>query len=77
MTPIPSTMKCLVINLDRSPDRLAHITAEFARIGITFERIAGTDAREHPNLVLQRWIADFCRFRRPIVVPLDPIDATD
>ncbi|TPM27182.1 glycosyltransferase family 25 protein [Mesorhizobium sp. B2-3-5] len=46
-------MKCLVINLDRSPDRLAHITAEFARIGITFERIAGTDAREYPDLVLQ------------------------
>jgi glycosyl transferase family 25 len=24
-----------------------------------------------------RWIADFCRFRRQIVVPLDPIEATD
>ncbi|MCA0034259.1 glycosyltransferase family 25 protein [Mesorhizobium sp. B263B2A] len=46
-------MKCLVINLDRSPDRLAHITAEFARIGIAFERIVATDARDHPELALQ------------------------
>jgi glycosyl transferase family 25 len=46
-------MKCLVINLDRSPDRLAHITAEFARIGITFERIVAIDARDHPDMVLQ------------------------
>lgn len=46
-------MKCLVINLDRSADRLAHMVAEFARIGIAFERVAGVDANEHPNLVLQ------------------------
>jgi glycosyl transferase family 25 len=46
-------MKCLVINLDRSPDRLAHVAAEFARIGIAFERIAAIDAREHPDLMLQ------------------------
>ncbi|TPM88547.1 glycosyltransferase family 25 protein [Mesorhizobium sp. B2-3-3] len=47
-------MKCLIINLDRSPDRLAHMTAEFARIGIAFERIAAIDARQHPDLGLQR-----------------------
>ena len=46
-------MKCLVINLDRSPDRLAHVTAEFARIGIAFWRIVAIDARDHPELVLQ------------------------
>ncbi|AZO56729.1 MULTISPECIES: glycosyltransferase family 25 protein [unclassified Mesorhizobium] len=46
-------MKCLVINLDRSPDRLAHIAAEFARIGIAFERVAAVDARQHPDLVLR------------------------
>jgi len=43
-------MKCLVINLDRSPDRLAHVTAEFARIGAAFERVAAIDARERPDL---------------------------
>lgn len=38
-------MKCLVINLDRSIDRLVEITTEFARIGVSFERIAAVDAR--------------------------------
>ena len=37
-------MKCLVINLDRSVDRLAGVTAEFSRIGVAFERVAGVDA---------------------------------
>ncbi|WP_296745153.1 glycosyltransferase family 25 protein [Mesorhizobium sp.] len=37
-------MKCLVINLDRSVDRLAHVTGQFARIGIGFERVAAVDA---------------------------------
>lgn len=37
-------MKCLVINLDRSADRLAHMTSQFARIGVPFERVAGLDA---------------------------------
>ncbi|WP_214472442.1 glycosyltransferase family 25 protein [Mesorhizobium sp. dw_380] len=46
-------MKLLVINLDRSPDRLAHMTAEFTRIGIGFERVAGIDTKQHPDLVLQ------------------------
>lgn len=43
-------MKCLVINLDRSPDRLAHITTEFARIGVAFERVEAIDARARPEL---------------------------
>ncbi|WP_051355327.1 glycosyltransferase family 25 protein [Mesorhizobium erdmanii] len=46
-------MKCLVINLDRSPDRLVHMIAEFARIGTAFERIAAVDARSHPELAQQ------------------------
>jgi len=46
-------MKCLLINLDRSPDRLAHMRSEFARIGIGFERVAGIDAKDHPDLGLQ------------------------
>lgn len=46
-------MKCLVINLDRSADRLAHMAAEFARIGVAFERVAAIDARCHPELEQQ------------------------
>lgn len=37
-------MRCLVINLDRSVDRLAHVTGEFVKIGIPFERVAAVDA---------------------------------
>ncbi|PBC09898.1 glycosyltransferase family 25 protein [Mesorhizobium sp. WSM3859] len=43
-------MKCLVINLDRSTDRLAHVTAEFERAGMTFERVAAVDALARPDL---------------------------
>ncbi|WP_245488904.1 glycosyltransferase family 25 protein [Mesorhizobium sp. M7D.F.Ca.US.004.03.1.1] len=34
----------MVINLDRSPDRLAHVTAEFAKIGVSFDRVPAVDA---------------------------------
>ena len=46
----PAQMKCLVINLDRSADRLAHIKGEFSRIGVGFERVAAIDAQERPDL---------------------------
>ncbi|WP_348645467.1 glycosyltransferase family 25 protein [Mesorhizobium sp. WSM4303] len=46
----PTHMKCLVINLDRSRDRLAHVSAEFARIGVAFERVTAVDARDRPDL---------------------------
>ena len=39
-------MKAYVINLDRSPDRLAHMRSEFDRVGVPFERFAATDARD-------------------------------
>ena len=39
-----TTMRCLVINLDRSADRLAHVTSEFAKIGVAFERVSAVDA---------------------------------
>jgi glycosyl transferase family 25 len=47
---IPLKMKCLVINLDRSLDRLAHMTAEFSRMGIAFERVAAIDAQDRRDL---------------------------
>ncbi|MBN9218244.1 MAG: glycosyltransferase family 25 protein [Mesorhizobium sp.] len=46
-------MKCLVINLDRSPDRLVHMTAEFNRIGTAFERVVAVDGYSHPELEQQ------------------------
>ncbi len=38
-------MLVLVINLDRAPERLAHMQREFARIGATFTRLAATDGQ--------------------------------
>lgn len=46
-------MKCLVINLDRSTERLANVATEFAKIGVPFERIAAVDAFEDlPSLAV-------------------------
>lgn len=39
-------MQILVINLDRSPERLAHFTAEANRVGVQFDRISAVDGRE-------------------------------
>ena len=38
--------KVLVINLDRSPERLASITEQLDRIGMDFDRVAALDGRE-------------------------------
>ena len=38
-------MKAYCINLDRRPDRLAHMTTEFAKAGIPFERIPAVDGQ--------------------------------
>jgi len=56
-------VKCFVINLDRSVDRLADVTAEFSRIGIPFERVAGIDAaRGAPFTALPLTGAEVCCF---------------
>ena len=34
-----------VVNLDRAPERLGRITAQMARLGLEFERLAAVDAR--------------------------------
>lgn len=38
-------MKCYLINLDRSPDRLEQMKAEFERLGLTFDRVPAVDGR--------------------------------
>jgi glycosyl transferase family 25 len=39
-------MKCYLINLDRSPDRLAQMRVEFERLGLTFIRVAAVDGKQ-------------------------------
>lgn len=38
-------MKCYVINLDRSVDRLSHVRSVFSDLNIEFERVSGVDGR--------------------------------
>lgn len=45
-------MRCLVINLHRSPDRLAHMYAQFKRFGAVFERVEAVDGKHLPDHVL-------------------------
>lgn len=45
-------MKAYCINLDRRPDRLAHMTTEFGKAGITFERIPAVDGQD-PEVVVE------------------------
>ena len=49
------SMKCYVINLAGSPERLAHMRQAFATIGVEFERFEAIDAArstQHPALPL-------------------------
>lgn len=45
-------MKTLVINLDRSADRLAHSHEQFGRVGIDFDRVQAVDGRTLKNEVI-------------------------
>ncbi len=43
-------MRVLVINLDRSPERLGEFQGEAARCGLAFERLAAVDGRALPEI---------------------------
>jgi len=48
-------MKILVINLDRSPERLAHMRAMFSEAGLSFERVPAVDSRELTDEDIAKW----------------------
>ena len=52
-------MKCLVINLDRSADRLAYIGAAFERLSVGFQRFPATDGAQLSEAVLDRILIQF------------------
>ena len=47
--PSSGAIPVYVINLDRSPERLAHMTAQLGRLGVNFERIRAVEGRELHN----------------------------
>ncbi len=48
-------MRVVVINLDRSPERLAEFGAEAARCGLDFERLPAIDGRLLADRDIARW----------------------
>jgi len=48
-------MKILVINLDRSPDRLQHMRTVFGEQGLAFERVPAIDAKTLSEAEIARW----------------------
>ncbi len=60
-------MLSYLINLDRSPSRLNFFTAQAARAGLTFERIAGVDGRSLDPAQLEAAIAPRYAFQ-----PINP-----
>jgi glycosyl transferase family 25 len=47
-------MRALLINLDRSPQRLAWMQAEFDRLGLQFERVTAIDGRDLSGADMER-----------------------
>lgn len=59
-------MKFYLINLDRSADRLAHMSAEFSRLGLDYVRIPAVDGRELPLETLETCVATDRRWTPPL-----------
>jgi GR25 family glycosyltransferase involved in LPS biosynthesis len=62
------TVPAIVINLDRSSDRLEHMAAQFARAGMSFKRFPAVDGTALPEGVRPY----FCDASAKIVSPLRP-----
>jgi glycosyl transferase family 25 len=58
----------ILINLDRSTERLAHVQTEFARVDMTFERFPAVDGTDLPPALKPY----FCDASGRIVSPLKP-----
>lgn len=54
-------MKIFVINLDRSPERLTHMTRALGALHLPFERFAAVDGRQLPAEVLSNYAATHSR----------------
>jgi glycosyl transferase family 25 len=61
-------LRCLVINLQRSADRLAHMSCVFTALGATFERIEAVDGAQLSEQIVTR-VNAANRWIRPLVRP--------
>jgi glycosyl transferase family 25 len=52
-----AVMRIYLINLARRPDRLAAMTAQAGRLGLSLERVEACDAASTPSASLDRWFA--------------------
>lgn len=59
-------MKCYLINLDRSTDRLTRMEQEFGQYGLTFTRVSGVDGRLMKQEELDAVTAPVRRWEIPI-----------
>lgn len=63
-------MKCYLINLDRSRDRLNYMAAQFDRIGLSFERVEAVNGRAMNDIEL----ASFAKLSKNWPNPLSPAE---
>ena len=60
-------MKCFLINLDRSPERLGFFDAQASKYGMPYERIPGVDGRQLSDIECDRMRSDHFDFQ-----PINP-----
>lgn len=56
-----AAVKILVINLDRSPERLAFMRSELDQLGLSFERLSATDAKQFSEQDVETWSQTYMR----------------
>nr|WP_081879971.1 glycosyltransferase family 25 protein [Agrobacterium rubi] len=57
-------MKCLVVNLDRSVDRLPHVVQEFEKNDLTFERVSAVDWHDLKDINLNELTKRSVKFKK-------------
>jgi len=63
-------VKCYLINLERSQDRLAYMASQFNRMGLEFERVEAVNGRVMP----EQELASFNTFSKNWPDPLSPAE---
>jgi len=62
---LPPDCRCYLINLDRSPERLANMHAHLSALGIAYERVSGIDGRALDEAQFQQYTREN-RYYKPL-----------